>query len=93
MLWMQIKSDILQIPYQNLHRSDLSTLGSALIAGYSTGIYKDYESDIKKIIKSNLKVIPKENEDEKYLKYIDVYKNLLFALKDIYKKLADIKSK
>ncbi|MCL4377731.1 MAG: FGGY family carbohydrate kinase [Actinobacteria bacterium] len=91
-LWMQMKSDILQIPYQNLHRSDLSTLGSALIAGYSTGIYKDYESDIKRIIKSNLKIIPKENEDEKYLRYIDVYKNLFFALKDIYKKLVDIKS-
>ncbi|MCL5771072.1 MAG: hypothetical protein M1479_02205, partial [Actinobacteria bacterium] len=66
--------------------------GSALIAGYSTGIYKDYESDIKRIIKSNLKIIPKENEDEKYLKYIDVYKDLFFTLKDIYKKLVDIKS-
>ncbi|HEX7560555.1 MAG TPA: FGGY-family carbohydrate kinase, partial [Candidatus Humimicrobiaceae bacterium] len=87
-VWMQMKSDILQVPYQNLFRSDLSTLGSAIIAGYSTGLYKDFSSDLKRIIKTDLVIFPEKDGQKKYLKYIEVYNDLFFALKDIYKKLA-----
>ncbi|MCK5569342.1 MAG: xylulose kinase, partial [Spirochaetes bacterium] len=38
-LWMKIKADVLQVPYQNLVRSDLSTIGSAMLAGYSVGLF------------------------------------------------------
>jgi len=87
-VWMQIKSDILQIPYKNLFRSDLSTLGSAIIAGYSTGLYKDFASGLKRIVKSDLLILPEKDGHKKYLKYIEVYNDLFIALKDIYKKLA-----
>ncbi len=88
-VWMQMKSDILQIPYQSLFRSDLSTLGSAIIAGFSTGLFKDFTSDLKRIVKSDLTIFPKKDGHKKYLKYIEIYNDLFFALKDIYKKLAD----
>ncbi len=87
-LWMQIKADILQIPYQNLFRSDLSTLGSAMIAGYSTGLFKNYKDSIKNFIKSNIKVEPTPGEDEKYVKYIEIYRELFNALKDVYRKIS-----
>jgi xylulokinase len=88
-LWMQIKADVLQVPYQNLFRSDLSTLGSAVIAGHSIGLYKDIEATVKKIVKSNVKVEPVPGEDKKYQKYIDVYRELFGVLKETYGKLAD----
>ena len=89
-LWMQIKADILQQPYQNLYRSDLSTLGSAIIAGYASGIYKDIDKVIKNIVRVNETIYPKEGEDLKYLDYIEIYKNLFPLLKDTYKNISKI---
>ena len=87
---MQIKADILQQPYQNLFRSDLSTLGSAIIAGYASGIYKDIDKVIKNIIRINETIYPKEGEDLKYFDYIEIYKSLFPLLKNIYEKISKI---
>ena len=87
--WMQMKSDILQIPYQNLSRSDLSTLGSAIIAGYSIGMFKDIVEIRNKFIRTNYKIYPNKDADKKYIKYIEVYKDLFLALNEVYKKLSD----
>ena len=87
--WMQMKSDILQIPYQNLLRSDLSTLGSAIIAGYSTGMFKDIVEIRNKFIRTNYKIYPNKDADKKYIKYIEVYKDLFLTLNEVYKKLSD----
>ena len=87
-LWMEIKSNILQIPYQNLTRSDLSTFGSAIIAGYSTGIFKNISEIKKKFIEPDLSVFPVKDADKKYIKYIEIYKDLFSVLSDIYKRLS-----
>jgi xylulokinase len=89
MLWMKIKADVLQLPFQNLFRRDLSTLGSAVIAGYSVGLFKNIEATVKKIVKSNVKVKPVPGEDKKYAKYIEVYRDLFGVLKETYSKLAN----
>jgi len=88
-LWMQIKSDILQIPYQNLCRSDLSTLGSAIIAGYATGMFNNLDNISKNIVRKNIEIKPRPGEDKKYKKYIKIYKNLLLNFKDIYKEIRE----
>lgn len=87
--WMQIKSDILQQTYQTLFRSDLSTLGSAIIAGYASGIFKDVKKVISDILKVKETIYPKDGEDKKYLPYINIYKNLFAALKDSYQKISE----
>jgi xylulokinase len=40
-LWNQIKADVLGVPFQRLQRAEFATWGSALIAGYAVGLYKD----------------------------------------------------
>ena len=87
-LWMEIKSNILQVPYQNLIRSDLSTLGSAIIAGYSTGVLKNIDEIKKKSAGTDLIVLPVKGEDKKYMKFIEVYKDLFPLLNDIYRRLS-----
>jgi xylulokinase len=84
---MQIKSDILQLPYQSLSRSDLATLGSALIAGYSTGLFTDLRTTQSKFVKQHIKVNPNLERDKKYLKYIEIYRDLFDTLKDIYRRI------
>jgi len=88
-LWMQIKADILQQPYQSLFRSDLATLGSAIIAGYASGTYKDINKVIQNIVKVKDTIYPKEGEDKKYLGYVEIYKNLFAVLKDTYEKISE----
>ncbi len=39
--WNQIKADVLGVPYQRLGRPEFATWGSALIAGYSIGLFED----------------------------------------------------
>jgi xylulokinase len=39
--WSQIKADVLGVPYQRVGRSESATWGSALIAGYATGVIHD----------------------------------------------------
>jgi xylulokinase len=43
-LWNQIKADVLNVPYQRLHRSEFGSWGSAMIAGKAAGIFDDLAS-------------------------------------------------
>jgi xylulokinase len=86
-LWMQIKADVLQLPYQNLFRSDLSTLGAALIAGNSVGVFDDIDAAVKNIVKRKVKLNPVAGKDKKYRKYVEIYSELFNTLKDVYKKI------
>ena len=86
--WMKLKADVLQVPYQNLFRSDLATLGSALLAGCAIGHFTDVERTIKNIVKTRERVEPTPGEDEKYLKYIRIYRELFGTLHDIYIRLS-----
>lgn len=86
--WMQIKADVLQLPFQSLFRNDLSTLGSAVIAGYSVGLFDDIENTLKKFLKVKKEIKPTPGNDKKYIKYIKVYIELLDVLKEVYKKMS-----
>ena len=85
--WMQLKADVLQLPYQSLFRSDVATLGSALLAGCAVGHFTDVEKTIKDIVKTGKRVEPRPGEDEVYLKFIEIYEELFEKLHDIYVRL------
>ena len=86
--WMQLKSDILQVPYRSLVRSDSSSLGSAIVGGCAVGLFKDIDRTVKDFIKVKDEVFPVSGEDGKYLKYIEIYRNLFDVLKDTYAELS-----
>jgi xylulokinase len=87
-LWMQIKADVLQAPYQSLQRSDLSTLGSALLAGVAVGMFSDPGEMIRRFATVKTRIEPRAGENEKYRKYIDVYAGLFPTLKEAYRRLS-----
>jgi xylulokinase len=86
--WMQIKSDVLQLKYASLPRSDMSTLGAAIVAGYGAGVFKDIESVTTRFSKPNVIIEPVMGEEKKYKKYIRIYEDLFSALKETYRKLS-----
>ncbi len=87
-LWMQIKADVLQAPYQNLLRSDLSTLGSALLAGFAVGMFSDPREMTRRFASVKKRIDPTPGEDRKYRKYIEIYAELFPSLRNAYGRLA-----
>jgi xylulokinase len=85
--WMQLKADVLQVPYESLHRSDLATLGSALLAGCAVGHFSDVEGALGQIVKTRKRVEPNPGEDEKYMKFIEIYRELFGTLHEVYMRL------
>jgi xylulokinase len=88
-LWMRIKSDVLQAPYQSLSRSDLSTLGSAIIAGYSVGLFNNVETITERFVQPKRTILPQPGADRSYKRNIEVYRELFQQLKPIYSRLSD----
>jgi len=87
-LWMQIKADVLQTPYQSLQRSDLSTLGSAVLAGLATGAFPGVQEVTRRFVSVHKRIEPVKGADAAYRKYIDVYAELFHSLKDVYRRLS-----
>ncbi len=86
--WMKIKADVLQVPYRNLQRSDLATLGAAIIGGYAAGLFKNTDEITKKFAQPKNEVFPEHGAQEAYMKYIEVYRDLFACTRPLYKKLS-----
>jgi xylulokinase len=87
-LWMQIKADVLQAPYQSLERSDLSTLGAAVVGGVAAGLFKDPAALGRRFARPQRTVRPRPGADAPYRQGIEVYRELFERLAPIYHRLA-----
>ena len=87
-VWMQIKANVLQIPFKTLNRSDLSTFGAAVIGAYAVGLIDNIEEYLVRVLKTRSVLDPVLKEDKKYRKYSQVYMNILSKLSPYYAKLA-----
>lgn len=85
--WLQIKADVLQLPFYILERNDLSTLGAAIIAGLSVGLFKNIEEASERFLSIKEVIKPVKNADKKYLKYVEAYIQSLDLMQEIYKKI------
>ena len=87
-LWMQIKADVLQPPYQSLQRSDLSTLGAAVVGGVAAGLFRDVGALGRRLARPLRTVQPRTGADAAYRRNIEVYRELFERLQPIYRRLA-----
>jgi len=86
-MWLRIKADVLQMPLSRLGRSDLSTLGAAIIAGLSVGIFKNIEEVSERFLNIKEVIEPVKNADKKYAKYVEAYIRSLDLMQEIYRKI------
>jgi xylulokinase len=86
-LWTQIKADVLQAPYETLVRTDLSTLGAAVLAGFAVGVFSG-TSGTRGIAGVDRRVAPRPGADLSYRKNIEIYDELFRALKGVYRRMA-----
>ena len=82
-LWRQITADVLGITLRTTESSD-SSLGSAMLAGVATGIFKDAKTAAVLCVKPKDVVYPNTENTEKYSKLFARYKKIQEALVPIY---------
>ena len=93
-LWRQIIADILNVPCKWRQSSRGAPVGSAINAGVGVGVFKDYSiatewnfSDQKETI-----LEPISQNNEIYMKYMRLYRELYQRNKDLFNELSQIRS-
>lgn len=85
-LWLQIKADIMQRKVERLSINEAGTLGTAILAGVATGVYKSLKEASNSLIKVKKEFYPnpkfKKVYEENFNRYKKIYKNI----RNIYEK-------
>ena len=89
--WMQIKSDITNLPIQLIHTSEAASLGVAMLAGWATGVYRDLAEAAERVIHVRETLHPRADCVAHYQRQLDRYEKLYAALKPIYQDMASDK--
>ncbi len=82
-LWRQIVADALGIELIRTENND-SSFGSAMLAGISAGIFKDYGDALARCTKIIDRTLPNPENRERYDRLFARYKKVQHALTEIY---------
>ncbi len=85
LVWTQIKADVTGYPIDVPSTGSATTLGAAILAGVSAGIYPDYETAVNQCISFKRSHAPdpdtKNVYDAAYARYLDIYESLAHLMK------------
>ncbi len=82
--WMQIKSDITNLPVSVIHTSEAASLGVAMLAGCATGVYSSLEEAAAQLIKTRKTFYPRADRSAHYQRQLTIFADLYTALRPIY---------
>ncbi|MBQ2863606.1 MAG: xylulokinase, partial [Clostridia bacterium] len=88
-LWRQIVADTLCVELVKKNNSD-SSLGSAIMAGVTAGLFSSYEDALSKCTKEEGRTLPNEENSQVYARLYEKYKAVHDALEDVYHKYSAI---
>jgi xylulokinase len=82
-VWLQLKADMTGKKVSNLNVDEAGTLGTAIIAGTATKVYKNMEDAVNKLVKIRKVYNPNIKKHEIYLEQYDKYKRMYSRVKEI----------
>jgi xylulokinase len=85
-LWCQILADLSGIPVVTISQTENAALGSAILAGFGTGIFPDIASACKICITIDKKFIPQSGNYEIYRKVFENFMLLYSSLEEYWVK-------
>ena len=88
MFWNQIKSDVLQLPYVRLNRTEAAALGSAILAGYGVGVFDDLGAAVQRFTQPETRVTPDPQRGEAYRLRREFYEQLVGGEDALWRSLA-----
>jgi len=89
-LWNKIKADVLNLSYFRVKREELAVLGSAIIAGYTAGLFSDLLSTSKKFSTITPSVNPSLSRHRYYQNFSRLYLKLLSSQEEPARELTRI---
>jgi xylulokinase len=89
-LWRQMLADVYNCPVKTVVSKEGPALGVAILAGVGAGLYPSVEEACAAMIRTNPAQEPIAENVPAYERYYQVYTALYPALKDTYKKLAQL---
>ncbi|UCB46908.1 MAG: xylulose kinase [Spirochaetota bacterium] len=89
-LYNQIKADVLGVPYVTLNREEFAVQGSAILAGYTVGLFDDLAKTAQKFIETADRFKPDHNNHTLYQPLVEEYINLLNVTKPLFDSRSDI---
>ena len=91
-LWRRIITDVFNMPTVLIKRRTGAPYGDAILAGVSTGVFKDF-SVAKKWVEYIEPMEPDPGTHSLYMEYFALYKSIYEHIKDDYKTLAKLRNK
>lgn len=88
-VFQQIKADILGLPYRGLNRDEFGTLGTAIVAGKSVGLFADIAATARAFVTPSPTIIaPDPERHEIYQNHVALYEELTADSRPLFRALA-----
>jgi xylulokinase len=85
--WLQIKADILGVPFIRPTITEAGVLGAAILAGWGTGVYRSPAEGVKNIVRRDRVFEPDAARHAFYRERVALYRELLPALHPLMRKM------
>lgn len=82
--WLQLKADIFGVPVTSLDVSEAGSLGTAMLAGWATGVYGDLQEAVAGCVKTGVTYKPDAARAAAYTDVFGRYSRLYEAVKSVY---------
>ena len=82
-LWTKIKSDVTGLPIDVLETTEAGTVGSAMLTGVATGVFKSLEEARSKMVVKTAERLPDPRMHERYGEIYERYKKLYGAVRPL----------
>ncbi len=81
--WMQMKADILNLPITSLKTSDAGTVGSAMLTGVATGVFRDLKEAAAIMVQQRETYDPDPGRHEQYMQVYERYRKVYQAVRPL----------
>lgn len=82
-VWMQMKADVLNLPVTALETADAGTVGSAMLTGVATGVFRDLKDAGEHMVKETETYYPDASMHENYMKIYERYQKVYDAVRPL----------
>ena len=81
--WMQMKADVLNVPFVSLKTLDAGTVGSAMMTGVAVGVFQDLEEAAKTMVQRLETYWPREEMHKQYEALYERYEKVYEAVRPL----------
>lgn len=82
-LWMQMKADVLGLPFATLETEDAGTVGCAMMAGVASGVFADLAAAKAMMVRETGAFVPDAGRHARYTAVYRRYENLYTAVRPL----------